>query len=76
MVVAHHQRERRTCGICTLCCKVLKVDVGIVEDDEIVITKKSYGASGLTYQAIKIKREQVADFIGDAKTGARDGSTV
>lgn len=52
------------------------VDVGIVEDDEIVITKKSYGARGLSYEAIKIKREQAAELLRDAQTGARDGSAL
>ena len=52
------------------------VDVGIVEDDEIVITKKSYGARGLAYEAIKIKREQAAELLRDAQTGARDGSAL
>jgi hypothetical protein len=40
------------------------VDVGIVEDDEIVITKKAHGEKGLTYEAIKIKREEATKLLG------------
>jgi hypothetical protein len=46
------------------------VDVGIVEDDEIVITKKDRGPRGLTYDAIKMTREQAAALMEQAGHGS------
>ena len=80
MVVAHHQRERRTCGTCTLCCRVLAVvDIGKPAGAPCAHCAEGKGCriydsrpqecrlfSGLTYEAIKIKRVQAAELLRDA----------
>jgi hypothetical protein len=51
------------------------VDMGIVESDEIVVTRKQYGPGGVTYEAFKIKRDepQAAAILGEIEKGAHNG---